>query len=82
VNRNLTINLPEELIDKLRIRAAVRKESMTALVKQAIEKVVADDGGEDEAKARRKRMAERMRNAPDLGLNGKIPWTRSELYER
>lgn len=79
MNRNLTINLPEELIDKLRIRAAVRKESMTALVRQAIERVVADD---DERLARHRRMQERMRNAPDLGLHGRIPWKRDDLYER
>jgi plasmid stability protein len=80
-NRNLTINLPEPLIRKLRVCAAERNQSMTAVVKEAIERTV-DDNREAARKAAGKRLVERLRNSPNRGIGGKITWTRDELYDR
>jgi plasmid stability protein len=77
--RNLTVNLPEQLLRQLRVCAAVRNQSMTSLVKLAIRKIVDEDGEAEKAK---KRLIARLRNAPDIGLQGKISWTREELHER
>lgn len=52
---------------------------MSSLMADAIEKIV--DSSSEAAKANR-RLIERMKDAPDLGLRGKIPWTRDEIHER
>lgn len=79
VNRNLTVNLPEELIHQIRIHAAHRNQSMTAVVRDALERVVSN---EDEARTAASRLIEGMQNAPPSGLRGKIPWSREDLYGR
>lgn len=79
VNRNLTVNLPEELIHQIRIHAAHRNQSLTAVVKSALERAVSN---EDEARTAASRLIEGMRNAPPSGLRGKIPWSREDLYGR
>jgi plasmid stability protein len=79
-SRNLTINLPEPLIQKLRIHAAKNNRSMTAVVKEAVERVVDEDA--EAARAAGRRLVERLRKSPGRGIGGKITWTRDELYER
>jgi plasmid stability protein len=81
VNRNLTLNLPEDLIHKLRVHAAEKNLSMTTVARQAIELVLTGDW-ETERKAAAKRLIARMRSSPGYGLTGKIPWTRDEIHER
>ncbi len=77
--RNLTINLPDQLIHRLRVAAAVRNQSMTAVVRESIERTL---GGDDEREAAASRLVQRLRNAPDRGTRGTISWTRDELHER
>jgi hypothetical protein len=52
---------------------------MSSLMADAIENIV--DSSSEAARANR-RLIELMREGPDLGLRGKIPWTRDELHER
>jgi plasmid stability protein len=77
--RNLTIHLPEQLIRRLRVCAATRNQSMTAVVKEAIERILVEDGVRDAAASR---LIRRLQNAPDRGIGGKISWTRDELHDR
>jgi hypothetical protein len=77
--QNVTLSLPEPLLRQFRVYAAQRSRSMTALMTEAIRKMIGEDG---EREARHKRMVERMRNAPDRGTHGKITWTRDEIWER
>ena len=51
---------------------------MTKLMTEAI-RLLMDQESERAAK---RRIIERMRNAPDLGTKGVIKWTREELYDR
>lgn len=78
-NRNLTISLPELLIRQLRVYAAIKNQSMTTVVKEAIEQIVAE---ESDAQKAATRLITRLRNAPGRGIGGKITWTRDELYDR
>jgi hypothetical protein len=52
---------------------------MTSLMTEAVQKMVDEDGEYERA---RKQFMHNIRNAKDIGLKGKIPWTREELYER
>jgi predicted DNA-binding protein len=78
-SRNLTINLPEQLIHRLRVCAAIRNQSMTTVVKEAIERTLVEDS---EREAAASRLIRRLQNAPDRGIGGKVSWTREELHER
>lgn len=77
--RNLTIHLPEQLIHQLRVCAAVRNQSMTTVIKEAIERTLSEDSERETAAAR---LIERLRTAPDRGVGGKVSWTRDDLYDR
>jgi hypothetical protein len=52
---------------------------MTTVVREAIERTVVEDSVRETAAAR---LIERLRNAPDRGIGGKVTWTRDELHER
>ena len=76
---NVTLSLPDALLRRFRIYAASRNRSMSSLLAESIQTIVDAETGAAEAK---KRLIEGMRNAPDTGLRGKIPWTRDEAHER
>jgi hypothetical protein len=80
-HRNVTFSLPEDLLQELRVCAASRGVSMTQLAETAIRKVVANGHDEEYERARRSFM-DRLKNPPDLGLKGEIPWRREDLYDR
>lgn len=77
--RNVTLSLPEPLLRRFRVYAASRQQSMTQLVGDAIRRMIDEDSDREKVK---RRLIERMRNAPDRGIGGKITWTRDEVHER
>lgn len=78
-HKNVTLSLPEPVLRRFRVYAASHNQSMTSLMTRAIEKLMERD---DEYEKAKRRLIERMHNAPDLGTNGKIPWKREDLYDR
>jgi hypothetical protein len=78
-HQNVTLSLPQTLLQRLRIYAASSNQSMTNLMTEAIRALIEQDGQNAQAK---RRFLERIRNAPDRGTCGKIVWTRDELHER
>lgn len=76
---NVTLSLPDALLRRFRIYAASQNRSMSSLLAESIQAMVERESGAAEAS---KRLIERMRNAPDTGLRGRIPWTRDEMHER
>ena len=79
VHKNVTLSLPEPLLRRFRVYAAVRNQSMTKVMAEAITKMMEQDA--ESAKADR-RFLKRIRNASDRGTGDVISWTREELYER
>lgn len=77
--QNVTLSLPEPLLRRFRVYAAERNQSMTALMTEAIKRMVDEDSSKE---ARHRRIVERMQSAPDRGTKGKITWTRDEIWER
>jgi hypothetical protein len=77
--KNVTLSLPEPLLREFRIYAATQDRSMTALMTDAIAKMVGQDAEREKAG---RRVLERIRRAPDRGVGGKITWTREELHDR
>ena len=75
--RNLTIQLDEDTIQAAKELAARKNTSVSGLVTQQIQAMVARSARYEEAK---KRELEAMRNAKGLGGGG-ITWTRAEINE-
>jgi len=77
--QNVTLSLPVDLLQKVRVMAAKRNVSMSSLMTSAISKLILS---EDDYDARAKRAIERMKNAPNRGVGDKITWTREEVHDR
>jgi hypothetical protein len=77
--KNITIGVPEGLLNEFRVYAASQGISMNQLLETAMRKMMAQ-APDDEA--RRRRILARLENPPNLGTNGKITWTRDEIHER
>jgi hypothetical protein len=80
-HQNVTLSLPAALLQRFRVYAASRNQSMTALMAEAIRKMMDADADSAAAKANR-RFLDRIRSAPARGTRGRVAWTREELHER
>ncbi len=79
MHTNVTLSLPESLLRRFRVYAALRNQSMTRLMAEAVRKMMEEDAGA--AKSNRRFLA-RIQKAPDRGTGGTIRWTREEVHER
>ncbi|HEY7854888.1 MAG TPA: hypothetical protein VIC32_00470 [Terriglobales bacterium] len=77
--QNLTLRVPKPLLKRLKLVAAERGTSVTALLLAALRDV--DERGSQYAAARKRSLAA-MDRPTDLGSHGQAPWTRDELHER
>lgn len=78
--RNLTLALPEDLLKKLKIVAAKRESSISALVRASLESIAQEEESRFQQSWRELRAD--MERGYNLGLGDKIPWTRDEIHER
>jgi len=78
-HKNVTLSLPETLLQRFRVYAAEKNQSMTGLMTEAIQ-VLMDQG--KRGSGAKRRFLERIENAPDRGTKGRIRWSREELHER
>lgn len=77
MKQNITIAVEKELLRKVKHVAVERGKSVTSLLHEYIEQIVAQD--EEYERARKKAVALMKRG---LKLGGKIRATRQELHER
>ncbi len=78
-HRNLTLKLDAELYKEIKILAAKRDTSISALVSASLAEVVKEDRDYLQAKERAVAL---LRQGFDLGTRGQITWSRDELHER
>ena len=78
-SRNVTLTLPEEILRRLRILAAQRDTSISALLTTVLSELVDQEDGYAEARDATIRDLER---GYDLGTRGQITWTRDSLHDR
>jgi len=77
--QNVTLALPKEVLRKAKAIAAQRDSSLSALLTQALNEIVAADERYLVAEARH---MSQLATAPNLGGDGRSAWTREELHER
>jgi predicted transcriptional regulator len=77
--QNVTVALPRALLRKLKVLAAKRETSISALLAASLEEIVRH---EDEYESAMRRALGRARKGYDLGTGGDLPVQRGELHER
>lgn len=77
--RNLTLSLPKEVVREVKVIAAQRDTSISALMTGMLRELVDEERG---YRAARERSLRRLGYGFDLGTGGKVNWTRDELHER
>jgi hypothetical protein len=78
-SQNVTLALPKSLLRKVKLLAVERNTSISGLLTEFLREIVDSSDAYERAYAR---WREDIKHLRDLGLNGKIPWTRDELHER
>lgn len=77
--QNLTLSLPKEVVREVKVIAAQRDTSISALMTRMLRELVDEERG---YQAARERSLRRLGEGWDLGTGGKVNWTRDELHER
>ncbi|OUX98069.1 hypothetical protein [Ponticaulis sp.] len=75
--KNITLAIDEDLLDKVRVIAALEKTTVNALVRDFLSETARK---KDRTLKVRQRLVTRSRNSS--GTVGEINWTRDELHER
>ena len=78
-SRNVTLALPEDLLRRMKIVAAKRDTSISALLTATLSELA--DQEEGYAEARDAMLADLAQGYP-LGTQGTIAWSRDSLHER
>ncbi len=77
--RNITLSLPEDVLREVKVVAARKGTSVSALLAGALSEIVERESGYAAAKERSLAALDAER---DLGTGGEISWGRDELHER
>ena len=78
--QNVTLALPKRLLRRVKVAAAERDTSMSAIITRLLEDFVSESDDEYE-RAMREELA-RMKKGYKLGTGGERTWTREDLHER
>lgn len=77
--QNITLSIPKDVLQKVKIIAAKGNTSVSALLTDVLEELVARDEGYRSAYQNHSRLLEQ---GLDLGTNGITNWSREELHAR
>lgn len=77
--RNITLSLPRELLQKVKIQAAMENKSLSGFTAEALEERIRRISGYDEAM--RKHLGI-LSEPSDLGTRGKLKVRRDDLHGR
>lgn len=72
--RNVTLALPEDVLRRIKIAAARRDTSISAMLTQALRQIA--DEEDEYAEAQRLMLAD-LKKGYRLGTHGKVGWTRA-----
>jgi predicted transcriptional regulator len=78
-DRNITLKLPEETLKAVKVLAAERETSVSAMLNEVLTELVRRESGYRQAHAEFMRVA---REGTPMSTYGRVSWTRDELHER
>jgi len=77
--QNVTLALPRDLLKRVKIMAAEKDTSISALLEDLLQERLARHEGYAQARTRQKSL---MNQGINLGTLGERTWTREDLHER
>ncbi len=77
--QNITLSIPKETLKKAKYLAVAKDQSLSGLLTEFIEGLVRQ---EERYKQAERRQLVLMEEGIDLGLKGKVEWSREEIHER
>lgn len=77
--QNVTLSISKEVLKKAKHLAINRQKSLSGLLTETLEDLVERN---DNYEAARLRQEELLKEGLDLGLYGRVSWSREELHER
>jgi len=77
--QNITLSIRKDLLQKVKIIAVKRSSSVSAMMTNLLEDIVALDEGYQTASQKHIRL---LQQEVDLGTNGSMDWSRDELHAR
>ena len=77
--RNVTLALPEDVLRRVKIVAAKRDTSVSAMLTKAMHHLADEEDGYTEAQ---RGMLDDLDTGYSLGTGGRIQWSRDSLHER
>ena len=78
-NRNITLSLPKETLQQVKILAAKRDTSVSALLREKLEELLREESDYERA---HREFIDLLDKGFDLGTGGDIKVSRDELHER
>lgn len=76
--QKITLSIPKDILRKAKILEMQRNTSLSGLLTQTLEELVANQEAYEQARQRNLALLE---NGFDLGTQGQMPWKRDELHE-
>jgi len=77
--QNITLSIRKDVLQKVKIIAVKRSSSVSAMMTNLLEDIVALDEGYQIASQKHIRL---LQQKIDLGTNGSTDWSRDELHDR
>ena len=78
-NQNITLSIRKDILQKVKILAAKQRTSVSALMTNLLEDIVAREEGYQTAQQKYSLLLQQDR---DLGTQGVMDWSRDELHAR
>ncbi|MCJ7582995.1 MAG: DUF6364 family protein [Candidatus Aminicenantes bacterium] len=77
--QNITLSLPKDLLQKVKIIAVKNNTSLSGLLCDYLVRITNQEEAYQIAQTRHRRI---LKKGFDFGLEGEVPWRREELHER
>jgi hypothetical protein len=77
--QNITLSIRKDILQKVKILAVKQRTSVSALMTNLLEHIVALDEGYQTGK---QKYSQLLQQDIDLGTNGLINWSREDLHDR
>lgn len=78
-NRNITLSVPQETLQQVKIIAVKRQTSVSRLLTEKLEELIAEETGYLQAQ---RQFMSLLGEGIGLGTQGRVTWSRDELHER
>ena len=77
--QNITLSIRKDILQKIKVSAAMRDTSVSAMITQALEEIIAREEGYKRAQKNHTRV---LKEEISMGTHGSSDWSRDDLHDR